>query len=375
MLKIDKIIPQVEKIVEEKYSENLRKISAIDFVIKKLKEIKPEDLKNVTYKETLSLFGTPIEIPGRAIKVEKEISDYTAIAADGSEVPINEDFFFPYYIINIGFIALKYGKDHFFFADSNAKIYFEENELYEKVGNKSFLVRGELLSSKMLLEESKKLEELLKDFYTVEVPVLALFDGTLIQWEIKETSETYKNNFVKNFQRMILIAEQLKAPLAGYISGTRSRDVMEMIRIFLEMKGEDFDKQLLSIIKDADIFKIILRKGERSAIFRSNAPILNLYKAPIYFFFLNVGSEVIRIEIPEFIAFDNDLLEKTCALILSQSNKGEGYPVVLKEAHEQAVIKSSERVFIEELFIDFLRKKGIIFNQNYKFLSKKIRNI
>jgi hypothetical protein len=375
MLKIDKIIPQVEKIVEEKYSENLRKISAIDFVIKKLKEIKPEDLKNVTYKETLSLFGTPIEIPGRAIKVEKEISDYTAIAADGSEVPINEDFFFPYYIINIGFIALKYGKDHFFFADSNAKIYFEENELYEKVGNKSFLVRGELLSSKMLLEESKKLEELLKDFYTVEVPVLALFDGTLIQWEIKETSETYKNNFVKNFQRMILIAEQLKAPLAGYISGTRSRDVMEMIRIFLEMKGEDFDKQLLSIIKDADIFKIILRKGERSAIFRSNAPILNLYKAPIYFFFLNVGSEVIRIEIPEFIAFDNDLLEKTCALILSQSNKGEGYPVVLKEAHEQAVIKSSERVFIEELFIDFLRKKGIIFNQNYKSLSKKIRNI
>ena len=375
MLKIDKIIPQVEKIVEEKYSENLRKISAIDFVIKKLKEIKPEDLKNVTYKETLSLFGTPIEIPGRAIKVEKEISDYTAIAADGSEVPINEDFFFPYYIINIGFIALKYGKDHFFFADSNAKIYFEENELYEKVGNKSFLVRGELLSSKMLLEESKKLEELLKDFYTVEVPVLALFDGTLIQWEIKETSETYKNNFVKNFQRMILIAEQLKAPLAGYISGTHSRDVMEMIRIFLEMKGEDFDKQLLSIIKDADIFKIILRKGERSAIFRSNAPILNLYKAPIYFFFLNVGSEVVRIEIPEFIAFDNDLLEKTCALILSQSNKGEGYPVVLKEAHKQAVIKSSERVFIEELFIDFLRKKGIIFNQNYKFLSKKIRNI
>lgn len=375
MLKIDKIIPQVEKIVEEKYSENLRKISAIDFVIKKLKEIKPEDLKNVTYKETLSLFGTPIEIPGRAIKVEKEISDYTAIAADGSEVPINEDFFFPYYIINIGFIALKYGKDHFFFADSNAKIYFEENELYEKVGDKSFLVRGELLSSKMLLEESKKLEELLKDFYTVEVPVLALFDGTLIQWEIKETSETYKNNFVKNFQRMILIAEQLKAPLAGYISGTHSRDVMEMIRIFLEMKGEDFDKQLLSIIKDADIFKIILRKGERSAIFRSNAPILNLYKAPIYFFFLNVGSEVVRIEIPEFIAFDNDLLEKTCALILSQSNKGEGYPVVLKEAHEQAVIKSSERVFIEELFIDFLRKKGIIFNQNYKFLSKKIRNI
>lgn len=375
MLKIDKIIPQVEKIVEEKYSENLRKISAIDFVIKKLKEIKPEDFKNVTYKETLSLFGTPIEIPGRAIKVEKEISDYTAIAADGSEVPINEDFFFPYYIINIGFIALKYGKDHFFFADSNAKIYFEENELYEKVGDKSFLVRGEFLSSKMLLEESKKLEELLKDFYTVEVPVLALFDGTLIQWEIKETSETYKNNFVKNFQRMILIAEQLKAPLAGYISGTHSRDVMEMIRIFLEMKGEDFDKQLLSIIKDADIFKIILRKGERSAIFRSNAPILNLYKAPIYFFFLNVGSEVVRIEIPEFIAFDNDLLEKTCALILSQSNKGEGYPVVLKEAHEQAVIKSSERVFIEELFIDFLRKKGIMFNQNCKFLSKKIRNI
>lgn len=375
MLKIEKIIPQVKEIVEKKYSENIKKLNIIEFAIKTLKEINIEDFKDLNYKEITTLFGTPVEKPGKSFKIKKEPSEYIAIASDGSEVPVNEDFFFPYYIINIGFVVLKYGKDHFFLADSTAKIYFEENEIYEKVGDKNFLVRGELLSSKMLLEESKKLGELLKDFYVIDIPTLILFDGTLIQWEIKETSLIYKNNFIQDFQKFIQIAEQLKSPIAGYISGTHSRDIIEMIKIFLEMRNTKFNEQLLSIIKDRDLYEIILQKGERSAVFRSNAPILNLYRSPIYFFFLNVGREVVRIEIPEFIANNKNLLETTCALILSQSDKGEGYPVVLREAHEQAVIKNPEKVFIEDLFIELLRKKGIKLNYNYKYISKKTRSI
>ena len=375
MLKIEKIIPQVKEIVEKKYSENIKKLNIIEFAIKTLKEINIEDFKDLNYKEITTLFGTPVEKPGKSFKIKKEPSEYIAIASDGSEVPVNEDFFFPYYIINIGFVVLKYGKDHFFLADSAAKIYFEENEIYEKVGDKNFPVRGELLSSKMLLEESKKLGELLKDFYVIDIPTLILFDGTLIQWEIKETSLIYKNNFIQDFQKFIQIAEQLKSPIAGYISGTHSRDIIEMIKIFLEMRNTKFNEQLLSIIKDRDLYEIILQKGERSAVFRSNAPILNLYRSPIYFFFLNVGREVVRIEIPEFIANNKNLLETTCALILSQSDKGEGYPVVLREAHEQAVIKNPEKVFIEDLFIELLRKKGIELNYNYKYISKKTRSI
>jgi len=375
VLKIEKIIPQVKEIVEKKYSENIKKLNIIEFAIKTLKEINIEDFKDLNYKEITTLFGTPVEKPGKSFKIKKEPSEYIAIASDGSEVPVNEDFFFPYYIINIGFVVLKYGKDHFFLADSTAKIYFEENEIYEKVGDKNFPVRGELLSSKMLLEESKKLGELLKDFYVIDIPTLILFDGTLIQWEIKETSLIYKNNFIQDFQKFIQIAEQLKSPIAGYISGTHSRDIIEMIKIFLEMRNTKFNEQLLSIIKDRDLYEIILQKGERSAVFRSNAPILNLYRSPIYFFFLNVGREVVRIEIPEFIANNKNLLETTCALILSQSDKGEGYPVVLREAHEQAVIKNPEKVFIEDLFIELLRKKGIKLNYNYKYISKKTRSI
>jgi len=375
VLKIEKIIPQVKEIVEKKYSENIKKLNIIEFAIKTLKEINIEDFKDLNYKEITTLFGTPVEKPGKSFKIKKEPSEYIAIASDGSEVPVNEDFFFPYYIINIGFVVLKYGKDHFFLADSTAKIYFEENEIYEKVGDKNFPVRGELLSSKMLLEESKKLGELLKDFYVIDIPTLILFDGTLIQWEIKETSLIYKNNFIQDFQKFIQIAEQLKSPIAGYISGTHSRDIIEMIKIFLEMRNTKFNEQLLSIIKDRDLYEIILQKGERSAVFRSNAPILNLYRSPIYFFFLNVGREVVRIEIPEFIANNKNLLETTCALILSQSDKGEGYPVVLREAHEQAVIKNPEKVFIEDLFIELLRKKGIELNYNYKYISKKTRSI
>lgn len=375
MLKFDGIIPQAEGIVEEKFSESVKKLDILDFAIKTLQYIKPEDFKELNYDNTKTLFGTPIEPPGKSFKIEKTIAEYTAVASDGSEVPINEDFVFPYYIINIGFVALKYGKEHFFSANSQAKIYYEENELYEKFDGKNYIVRGELLSSKMLMEESKKLNKLLKNFHTIGMPIISLFDGTLIQWEIGETNSEYKKNFLENFQLIFQTAEQLKSPIAGYISGTHSKDTIETIKLFLGMRNLDFDEYAFSLIKDADLFDRILKKGYRSALFRSNAPILNFYRSPIYYFFLNVGSETVRVEIPEFIATNKTLLEMTCSLILSQTDKGKGYPVILKEAHEQAVIKNSEKNFIEGLFIELMRKKELKVNYNYKFLSKKMRGI
>ncbi len=46
-------------------------------------------------------------------------------------------------------------------------------------------------------------------------------------------------------------------------------------------------------------------------------------------------------EVPEWVARRKDLLDLTHALVLDQCRRGQGYPVALSEAHEQAVVTGS----------------------------------
>ena len=60
-------------------------------------------------------------------------------------------------------------------------------------------------------------------------------------------------------------------------------------------------------------------------------------------------------EIPAWIARDQELLDRISRLLLDQAHKGNGYPVVLAEAHEQAVVKGPDRDF----FYHLIQKLGI----------------
>lgn len=374
MLKIESIVQEADKIVEKNYGEYIAKGRIIDLLVDILKEATPLDFAGLEASKFPYLIATPLETPSKTFEIDTKYNEYIALAADGSEIPINEDFYFPYYVINIGFIVEKYGDSSFVYADSEPKIYYEEQDLYEEL-EKPTLVKGELLTAKMLLQESNKLRELIKTYCNGKIPSISLFDGTLIQWEVKETSEAFKKRFLYNFTNLMGISFESGVPIAGYISGTHSKDVMGSIRYHLLQKDVQYDERIISSIIDTEIFSRILKKHERSALFKSNAPVLSFYSFDIYFFFLHTGEEIVRVEIPEFIARTEKALSNVCTLILNQVEKGHGYPVVLREAHEQAVIRESEKLFIEEMFSDLLQKKGIPFHGNAKSLSKRIRNI
>ena len=48
-------------------------------------------------------------------------------------------------------------------------------------------------------------------------------------------------------------------------------------------------------------------------------------------------------EVPQWVANDEGLLNLTHSLVLDQCRRGQGYPVALSEAHEQAVVTMSDR--------------------------------
>ncbi len=102
--------------------------------------------------------------------------------------------------------------------------------------------------------------------------------------------------------------------------------------------------QVLDPLRDPALWATLLEPGQRSPLWRSSAPILDLYGThAIYFCYVHVGAEVARVEVPQWVATDAEQLDLALSLILAQVQKGYGYPVALAEAHNQAVVRGGDR--------------------------------
>ena len=160
----------------------------------------------------------------------------------------------------------------------------------------------------------------------------------------------------------------------GYISFPKSKELVNVLRLV----AADFDEQLalsmkaLSSIVDSDIASLFLEPGERTALFQTKTSLVDLYPAPIkpYFCYMNVGEEIVRIELPAWIAQNPEAVDRVCAMLLDQARKGRGYPVCLFEAHEQAVIKGTERSFFYQLLQNSMQHH----NMKYAVLKNNYEN-
>ena len=97
-------------------------------------------------------------------------------------------------------------------------------------------------------------------------------------------------------------------------------------------------------VQDRELFSNLLGQGERSAVFISQSSIVQKHYGvhQVYFFYLRVDDEIARVEIPRWVATDESLLNLVHSLILDQCRRGQGYPVVLSEAHEKAVVTGAD---------------------------------
>ncbi|MDQ2800722.1 MAG: DNA double-strand break repair nuclease NurA, partial [Armatimonadota bacterium] len=132
----------------------------------------------------------------------------------------------------------------------------------------------------------------------------------------------------------------------------------------------------LAHVTDAQVFaRLLPNKGDRSPVFGSAARSLSLYPDDqrICFFYLNVGDEIARVEVPKWVAEDDALRDRVHALCFDQSSKGQGYPVALAEAHEQAVVRGPEREAFFRLVESAFVRQNLPAVQTRKALSKRTR--
>ncbi len=318
--------------------------------------------------------------------------DFSVIATDGSHIDVDRHRAARCYLINIGGVVINYGTNPDAYLDGFPALYVSEDDLVisQPEMNREQAIEGTLLGIKRSVDECRRLVDL-----ATEQPVgssnVALIDGTLILWGLEGYPEFVSQKlldegFLDCLNRLRKLNEDKKVALASYISLPRGTDVVNTLKVALCPNNPlDTDKHCrecrtrdcntVSGIRDRELFAGILGDGERSALFKTTSRVVEKQYGEhrIYFFYLNVDEEIARVEIPEWVAKNDELLALTHSLILDQCRRGHGYPVALSEAHEQAVVTGADRENFWQLVETELVEEKIQTYTSAKARSKNTR--
>jgi hypothetical protein len=319
--------------------------------------------------------------------------EFTVLATDGSNIDVDRHKSTRCYLINIGAAILHYGAYPSAALDSFPSLYSGDEDLViMSVGVRGHEqpIEGALLSIKRGVDECHRLAEL-----AAELPPgsssLALLDGSLILWGLEAypefvTEALLVQGFLGYLDDIRKLNSDKRLALASYISFPRSTDVVNVLRLALcPHDPADCDRycptndkrdcDAVAGVRDRELFANLLGQGERSAIFISQSSVVRqrYREHRVYFFYLKLDDEIARVEIPQWVATDEELLNLVHTLVLDQCQRGNGYPVALSEAHEQAVVTGADRENFWQLVESSLVDEHLPSLSSAKSQSKRTR--
>jgi hypothetical protein len=310
----------------------------------------------------------------------------TVVATDGSQIYPDRHVDPLFFVLNVSRVAVQYGTQEAPVLESVPRLRFED-DLSAHVDEVLRSMTTELVSA---LRDEMELEQLLEGARTARVdgrPLLALADGTLIRWMIRGmNNEAAEEALIARYTRYLQDFREDELPLASYVSMPATTEIVNLLRFVvgeLDAPPPSLDAPLpeapsLDGLLDRHVFEAMLDEGERSATFGSTSHIQTSYPAgtEICYFYLRVPSpagegEIGRVEVPRWVADDPALLDRIHATVLRECEKGDGYPLILSEAHEQAVIRGPEREAFFRLMERRLRRAGLSPTDSRKRRSKQ----
>lgn len=308
----------------------------------------------------------PVEPLSTRITLKTPPNAHTVIATDGSQISPNHHEIAYCYLINVGRVVLYYGQSRHPLLDSVPEAFYRPEDLY--VSRQWGIRTEEWMGYRRTVSEAEALADLaVNDRLNAAkklAPILAMVDGSLIYWFLEglpnEARDRILPPILEAWNRMRLAG----VPLMGYLSASRSSEAINFLRLqacphpepncfkhcpsssFGDLGGSDRAPcQVFDPLRDTLLWGTLLEPGQRGPLWRSSSSILNHYTEHhrVYFCYVNVGSEIARIDLPAWVAQDSAVLDSALSLMLAQVQKGYGYPVTLAEAHNQAVVRGGDR--------------------------------
>ena len=289
-------------------------------------------------------------------------STISIAATDGSQIFPDRHEISACFLINIGYILLHYGTGEKPLMSSKPRLYYREEEIYEEWGGARIFVNRELVGFKRGLMEFTELADLALAAHAEGHRTIALSDGTLILWNLEGKPQDFRAAHLEATVAAMDELREARVPVAGYISQPGSQELINALKLGLcPLAAADCDRcpyqeenQLHFSREEIDALNGDLWQGrglpcspiegakrrglgaasappgQRTPLYRSSSKILAEYGPHyIYYFYLHVGTEIGRVEVPEWVATDRELLDLVHACLYDQAEKGQGYPVAL----------------------------------------------
>lgn len=396
-LDLNQVAAQIEGMAAGLKAEQKEKEGHLSHALDVLR-LKSGDLDSLrkrveTSKTTWLVAGIAGELIGRHGPISCP-PDFAVIAVDGSHIDVDRHSAARCCLINIGSVVLRYGQKPDAMLSSRPALYASEQDLTisDPLSNNEQPLERELLGMKRTVAEIQALAELCEEL-PPDLPALALLDGSLILFRLAGlpdyvSRELLENGYLKALNRIKDSSKKKKLALASYISFPRSTEVVNALRVAVcPHDPPDCDRncprsapaskrecEAVAGLQDSSIFARILEPGERSATFISRSSVVQKHygENEVRFFYLRGDEEIARVEFPRWVE-ERGLIDLVQALVLDQCRRGQGYPVTLSEAHEQAVVTGADREQFQYLVELALSEKHLSTTTSAKSRSKKTR--
>ena len=324
--------------------------------------------------------------------------ELTVIAADGSQIFPDRHEVANCFLINIGYVVIHYGTGERPVLNSEPTLFYDEDDLYQEWAGKRSAVTREVVGVRRNAMELEQVVTLSAQANAEGRTCVGLTDGTLILWMLEGKPYDFRRETLQTTLMGLERLRELRVPIAGYISDPGSADVLNALRVglcpeqppncdkcpwkaaeaqhLLDLDGDSeppapIPCEPIAGVTDDMLYARRLKRGERSGVYRSASKILEDYGPHrICFFYVHTGWEIGRVEIPEWVAKDRELLDLVHATVVDQVDKGRGYPVVLSESHERAIVRGADRDIFFKFLKDAFVKNSIKTEQSLKQLKK-----
>jgi len=296
---------------------------------------------------------TVVQLPVRPASVE-------IVAVDGSQ-SLSPFWGMDWFLVNLGIVRLRLGDDSSYDIKSLPSLMNVERLGREDIPRPE-VEMGRRRAIMEIAELAAQAESSPGDRYT-----FTMADGGLTYWfYMQGMQDPGARQTLSEMVSVLPRFRQKGVAVAGYLSGSANRELVNTLALATSGKPP--------LLPDRAFWMSRLKPGERGPILTSNSDVLGKYvpeDRPV-FFPLCVGEEVARVEIPQWCIPQADTI---ASVLLDQAGKGGGYPQILTEAHQAAVVTAREAEAFWSYLGGLAEKQGMRLGLRPKDTSKRLVGI
>ncbi len=327
--------------------------------------------------------GEPIN---RQFPFGHEPDRYALIAVDGSQILPDRHKPFVYAYVQAGCAGIVYGEPHHSLVEKLRRTkrsqLIGESELFDErtgelkppaeVANRRDVLEVELLAQACWMARECGLR-----------PVLVA-DGSLVPFSLLVArGSTYDvERMLRPLRQALGAMRECAALVCGYIDRPNSNSIARACALagltpdrVTERTLRECERDLAGIF-DRHLLERELAPSHRTAMFdprwEVNAP-QHLGEHAVRACYVNLGEPgrpiIARIEVPQWCA-GPEQVGALCAVLHRHARLGEGYPLILKAAHEEAVVSKEDQHAIEQVLEQALLARGILTQMSFKQAAK-----